>query len=269
LSKISLGSIENGYVDYSSSVSIVGKTNNSITISGSAWRGIISDYIKIKENTSYFIGGYTNFGGNAVVFCDFYDTNKNWLSAVGKLSVGFNKIKNEYNASYVRISIVANSDYTNFTINNIQFEQSSTATEYEAYIERKIYVDGEEFLNAEKQDTNNQQNYSTSEQVIGTWVDGKPLYRKVLYGSSTGGDLRIATPPEIETMARYEIYRGDNKVELAKIPSTLHASGKSNCKIDCYWMKNGWVQNTLYIASDETGLLTNIVAIIEYTKTTD
>ena len=40
---------------------------------------------------------------------------------------------------------------------------------------------------------NNKHNYSTEEQVVGTWIDGKPLYEKVIAFSLTGsGNLSYA-----------------------------------------------------------------------------
>jgi hypothetical protein len=45
------------------------------------------------------------------------------------------------------------------------------ATNIQIYIERGIYVDNEQWFF---------DNYSTNEQVIGKWIDGKPLYRKVV-----------------------------------------------------------------------------------------
>ncbi len=63
-----------------------------------------------------------------------------------------------------------------------QIEQGS-ATEHEAYIEPKIYVlnnNGvyEEFINEKSLVKTNK--YSTSEQKIGTWINGKTLYRKII-----------------------------------------------------------------------------------------
>ena len=64
----------------------------------------------------------------------------------------------------------------NYEINNLQIEQGSKNTSYEAYIEPKLSVRNsngvyEEF--AKK----SEEVYSTEEQRIGTWIDGKPLYR--------------------------------------------------------------------------------------------
>ena len=37
-------------------------------------------------------------------------------------------------------------------------------------------------------EVNNKFNYSTEEQVIGKWIDGKPLYRKIVSGNVPQGD---------------------------------------------------------------------------------
>ena len=42
-------------------------------------------------------------------------------------------------------------------------------------------------------DVENKHTYSTEEQVIGTWIDGKPLYRKVITKKSLSGEQRITT----------------------------------------------------------------------------
>lgn len=49
--------------------------------------------------------------------------------------------------------------------------------------------------------------YSTTETKVGTWTDGKPLYRKVLTGTSTAGyyyvnisSLNIATPVSVNVV---------------------------------------------------------------------
>ena len=55
----------------------------------------------------------------------------------------------------------------------LQIEEGSSATSYEPYVDRAITVDGETIYNQDLQ------NYSTGEKLIGTWIDGKPLYRKV------------------------------------------------------------------------------------------
>lgn len=70
----------------------------------------------------------------------------------------------------------------NVDFSSVQLEQNLTATTHENYVEKEILIKNnngvfEKFYNEEEI---NQENYSLGEQKIGTWIDGKPLYRKVI-----------------------------------------------------------------------------------------
>lgn len=58
----------------------------------------------------------------------------------------------------------------------IQLEQGSKATSCEAYIEPQIFVRNSNGV-YEEFTKKSEEVYSTEEQRIGTWIDGKPLYR--------------------------------------------------------------------------------------------
>ena len=126
-----------------------------------------STYIPVSPNTTYTIRS----GSGEYHRIAEYDNNKTFIKR--NLDTGDTttfSIITSSNCYFLRISCnISNLD-------NIQLEQGS-ATEYEAYVDKKINVNGEEFLDVEK--ANSQQNYSTAEQVIGTWIDGKSIYRKV------------------------------------------------------------------------------------------
>lgn len=62
---------------------------------------------------------------------------------------------------------------------SLQLEQGSKATSYEAYIEPQIFVRNSNGV-YEEFTKKSEEVYSTEEQVIGTWIDGKPLYRKTI-----------------------------------------------------------------------------------------
>lgn len=64
----------------------------------------------------------------------------------------------------------------NYEINNLQIEQGSKNTSYEAYIEPKLSVRNSNGV-YEEFEKKSEEVYSTEEQRIGTWIDGKPLYR--------------------------------------------------------------------------------------------
>lgn len=103
--------------------------------------------------------------------------------------------------------------------------------------------------------------YSTEEQVIGTWIDSKPIYRKLFTGSTeTGENLSVVF---------------ENDASIDKI-------------INCYGNIQGQSGEQLAFLSDKHALLLNAnhttityffnntdsysysyEAVIEYTKTTD
>lgn len=104
--------------------------------------------------------------------------------------------------------------YSNY---NIQIEQGSTATEYEAYIEATIYVKNnngvyEKFIN------NEAEKYSANELAIGTWIDGKTVYRKVIEATS---------PTVVDTSTNIYNISDLNINEIIKIEGTVYSKGAS------------------------------------------
>lgn len=107
--------------------------------------------------------------------------------------------------------------------------------------------------------------YSTSETVVGTWIDGKPLYQKTLTGTSATGmstinisDLHIDTPVSLDASMKY--------------------SGNGNYIMGGNWKGSEQDYIQFYITSDKTQLclISGSVAIfgdyaitLRYTKTTD
>ena len=147
-------------------------------------------------------------------------------------------------------------------------EAGDTSTAYEPYVEKKIYTKNdngnyEEFLNVEK--TNNLQNYSTEEQVIGTWIDGKPIYRKVVsvgvLPSNTTKYVSsgISGKPTIIKMCGYA-YRPTDPwfLTLPHISATAPIS-----------LSYGQTKNEIAIASVSDVSAYSGYVTLEYTKTTD
>lgn len=111
---------------------------------------------------------------------------------------------------------------------------------------------------------NDRNTYSTDEKIIGYWIDGKPIYRRVISGVYQSGTTLVSNVSTlihaygcgdvgtgaIRTIPYYEIY--DNRVYLLDI-----RKNGNNVIVNA--------QNNGSSASTSSG--TNI--IIEYTKTTD
>lgn len=106
-------------------------------------------------------------------------------------------------------------------------------------------------------------NYSTSEQVIGTWM-GKPLYRKVFTITSlTSSNTNLVNVSGLS-------------IDFAKISGTIITSTGAKFPINLYDSASNY---SVIILSDAgyirgrgvigSGTLTKCIVILEYTKTTD
>ena len=118
-----------------------------------------------------------------------------------------------------------------------QIEQGSTATEYEAYIEATIYVKNnngvyEEFIN------NEAEKYSANELAIGTWIDGKTVYRKI---------IEVTSPAVNDTSTNIYNISDLNIKEVIKIEGTVYSKSASfNGPINSYINATDYITTWLY-----------------------
>lgn len=108
-------------------------------------------------------------------------------------------------------------------------------------------------------------NYSTEERVVGTWIDGKPLYQKtIIYEDVNGigngtviGTLPITSEKDIVNMSGVSFQKNATAIYLPAVGNPYWYSGISlNSK------------GELYIESN-VNYLTLIKVTIQYIKTTD
>ena len=110
--------------------------------------------------------------------------------------------------------------------------------------------------------------YSTIEQIIGTWIDGKPLYRKVIQYAGLGANtlLDIATIANADYIYIKNAYlRTTNSTKLVYPLNMVGYGGNLTDKAYVYSEKN-------VIKAYSSGSWSNtwqLVVIVEYTKTTD
>lgn len=144
-------------------------------------------------------------------------------------------------------------------VDKLQIEQGENATEYEAYVEPTIYVKNgngvyEEFINKEKI----LEVYSTREQVIGTWIDGKPIYRTIIpLGNVAKASQQIRGVDDLKislVIKQYGIAQMDG--------ADYHWATVA----DCFVFNSNSNRISYYNATDATR---NVHIILEYTKTTD
>ena len=115
--------------------------------------------------------------------------------------------------------------------------------------------------------------YSTDETVVGKWIDGKPIYRKVTVFSSVlndrDNDLGIQN---IDTIIESKVHFLNSKSEddsFRKLP-TLYV--QNNSYGEAKWAGGYFIRKTGKIFFQVGNNLANIqkcIVIIEYTKTTD
>lgn len=104
--------------------------------------------------------------------------------------------------------------------------------------------------------------YSTDETVVGTWIDGKPIYRKVIKDINTSiptkGWTLITNIDDIELVINSILFYGDEN------NTSFFANGTGNFSVEVNTSNNG------ILLWNRVGSVTYIkAAVIEYTKTTD
>jgi hypothetical protein len=110
-----------------------------------------------------------------------------------------------------------------------------------------------------------QESYSNTEQIVGTWIDGKPLYRKVIqYAGLAGGQvLNIATIANADTVLIKNAYlRSTNDTKLVYPLNMVGYSGNLTDKVYVFSEKNV----IKAYSSGGWGNLWQLVVVVEYTK---
>ena len=110
--------------------------------------------------------------------------------------------------------------------------------------------------------------YSTSEQIVGEWIDGKPIYRKVV----NVGSVNAGGNKQIDNVVT-------NRNILVSIKGTAYSSAfnqyygipNAHSSISDYYINALLVGNNLQVraGSGFTNGINTVYVIIEYTKTTD
>ena len=115
--------------------------------------------------------------------------------------------------------------------------------------------------------------YSTTEEVIGTWINGKPIYRKTIEFSNLSAgenniphgiaDVDIIMVDRDHSFATNETYS-----ELWQIGNTNSSAGNfSQFSVSLVWTTNSMFD--VYIGSGLVSRIPKLIITFEYTKTTD
>lgn len=106
--------------------------------------------------------------------------------------------------------------------------------------------------------------YSTTEQATGgVWIDGKPIYRKVINVGALPNNAQVGYQHDIDDIDEFTTIRGIAKSSTLSLPIPfIERNGTTN--IQLYASASGFTVSTNYDASSYAGKF-----IFEYTKTTD
>jgi hypothetical protein len=196
------------------------------------------------------------------------------LASAGDRSYIFYNSKKEYlytlayNSSDKEISITPTQDgYVRISYDkncyNIQFELGNK-TNYEPFI-RKIHTKNDNGGYEDFYDKTNREVYSLAEQRIGTWIDGKPLYRKVYKLNnlpSTNTDLVNITNLNIRELTK--LYGLINTYNNFTFPMPLQ---DSDANYSVLFKSGNSIRGRGSVGTGYDGYIVTIV--VEYTKTTD
>ena len=221
----------------------------------------VSDYIEVIAGLKYTVS--TEQTVHSITISTF-DENHNFIDTYAVASSNIHTITVDNSTKYIRfwVNYDNQTKITDTVINNLKImvEQNDTRTSFEPYIDKEIYVknDNGVFERFYSESEMNKQNYSQTEQKIGTWIDGKPIYRKVFVGTSnTQTNVTIQNHAEnIDTIVHaYGQLENSTGMKL-----TVLSDNQSNV----------WANNTFTIYINNASIDTYKYKLIyEYTKTTD
>ena len=110
---------------------------------------------------------------------------------------------------------------------------------------------------------NEKLSYSTEETVIGTWIDGKPLYRKVLTSTTISDSIvDITLPSNIDFMST-------DKVEIKASGFSFFSDRYTNANDLIQIFKFNATTLRVVLGSVWKSNFISAIIVIEYTKTTD
>lgn len=117
-------------------------------------------------------------------------------------------------------------------------------------------------------------NYSTEEQVVGKWIDGKPLYRKTYNTYEQSNSIYSVDKTDFVKNINIKIGEGSILIKHQTIAGANYILPIAKCGSplgDFYWSLNKYDKNLYVERTNYTSeyLVAGIEFTIYYTKTTD
>ena len=216
-------------------------------------KNAISDYIEIENNKPYTI---SSISSPTVIVVHYFNSSKQWQERTAYQNVNEIHITNTNNYPYIRISF--NYDDTTTVTQSIidsmrfQVEEGNIHTDY---IEHKEF--------------NNKQIYSENEIKIGTWIDGKDLYRKTIKYTNAIQQNTITTigtlGGQVDIVASITFIITNSA--QSEFFTNSYISGTTSKPISVTVIKNSG--DVTIKSLNETWSTPIVLVTVEYTKTTN
>ena len=149
-----------------------------------------------------------------------------------------------------RLTYMENGIYNSLQSENISTNISDTGNKCPTCETVKDYVDG-------------LQTYSTEETVIGTWIDGKPIYRKSFYFTQWSGLGLDTSLDNIDNIINASVTLKNSTsgqwMKLAFNPDSYYA----------FYIKKTGNTHKIFVLNNSSYTADAVCSFIEYTKTTD
>lgn len=112
--------------------------------------------------------------------------------------------------------------------------------------------------------------YSTEEKIVGKWIDGKPIYEKVIYVNITDRDWHnIQMNVSIDNIIKLKgiLYQGNGHPYFIELQGNTYPNNENRAMLLYKKDENYITYAVLYTQTDLSS--TYLYIIIQYTKTTD
>lgn len=242
----------NEYVDFQNALALAIASgiggDGEMMVQETLWEGVSGNYSEYVLNKSLWNYDLLFFGGRAAVgLDDITDHGFLLINAIKKQMETSSNLVSWYGGYDTRHLVFRVNDTGNI-INNIGY--------YNQYITKII---GIKFTGTKSID------YSTEEQVIGKWIDGKPLYQKTVNISNPINDGSYIFQDNIDQIIEYSGYA--KQKNGAKRPFPYYRYAQEFLFISGYNDKA--VGTAIGSAFSGNYAIETIMLTCKYTKTTD
>lgn len=121
--------------------------------------------------------------------------------------------------------------------------------------------------------TNDINQYSTNETVIGTWITGKPIYRKVITGTTNASGwwqmLQLQTSLSLKDFVSMNVLQLEGGGNYATTKTAVNNSGSLIVIPSSVAGATPWIGVQSYLSTSASPVSITFAVILEYTKITD